>query len=344
MKTILVSIIVPCYNMGSKIHRLLDSILNQTYQHLQVIIVNDGSTDNSAGVINSYKLRFQQQGIEVEYIYQENRGLGGAVNTGLKYIKGDYFCWPDADDWLSPDSIEKKMTFLETHQDYGFVRSDASVYLESDLANPIGRISRNSPDRFKEVNLMEDYILENNIIFCPGCHMVRTSAFKMVNPNMDIYEGRRGQNYQILLPMLYKYKFGFIDECLYHYVICSGSMSKGDDTYNKVLDRYNGLQTYIIETLKRMDMNKADFEYYSDLTYQKYYMKKALCAYDYGLKGEYIKYSVKMTNSGMRKQLSNSDFAYNIPFMFFVHKKSVEFRNALKRWSTLYRLYRLWAQ
>ena len=325
----LVSILIPCYNMGDKIGNLLDSILRQTYKNLHVVIVNDGSTDNSDEVIESYKSKFQKAAIEIEYIYQANKGLGGAINTALKKIKGDFFCWPDADDTLTDDSVEKRVRFLENHPAYAFVRSDANVFLETDLLHPIGKISKNSPNRFKEYDLMEDYILERNVIFCPGCHMVKTDSFREVNPQMDIYEGRRGQNYQLLLPLLYKFKYGFIDECLYNYIIYSNSMSRGDNTYEKCVERYEGLQSYILETLKRMKMKEEDYVYYSELTHQKYYMLRARKAFAYGLKEEYIENRGKLRDPQLIKRISKLDMIMKFPFglklAHFIYKQRTKY-------------------
>ena len=78
-------------------HRLLDSILAQTYRPIEFILVNDGSTDSSAEVWNAYEPRFDAAGIKHQYIYQENQGLGAAINAGLQAFTGAYFCWPDID-------------------------------------------------------------------------------------------------------------------------------------------------------------------------------------------------------------------------------------------------------
>lgn len=326
--------------MGAKINRLFDSILHQTYRNLQIVIVNDGSTDNSETIIKHYICLFKNEGFSAEYVYRENGGLGAAINTGLKYIKGDYFCWPDADDSLTPDSVEKKIVFLESNKEYAFVRSDAAVFFEDNLTKQIGFISRKSPNRFKETDLMEDYILENNIIFCPGCHMVRTSAFKEVNPKMDIYEGRRGQNYQILLPLLYKFKFGFIDECLYNYIVYSNSMSRGDDTFDKCVIRFDGLQACIIETLKHMNMDEKDFIKYSNLTYQKYIYAKACKAYDFALREKYLFYRKQLTQERFVCKLRYIDNIVNIPYSFELHRLMLRLKNKLKAIRIIYRLFR----
>lgn len=340
MSSSLVTLIVPCYNMGNRIHRLFDSILQQTYKHLHIVVVDDGSKDNSKDVILSYIPQFEKKGYDAEYVYRENGGLGAAINTGLKHIKGEFFCWPDADDFLTPDSVEKKIIFLKSNPDYAFVRSDAALFFEDNLSEQIGCISRKSPNRFKELDLMEDYILERDIIFCPGCHMVRTASFREVNPKMDIFEGRRGQNYQMLLPLLYKFKFGYIDECLYNYIVYKDSMSRGDDSYEKWVLRYQELEDCVIETLKRMIMRKDDFEYYFDLTKQKYIQRKALKAFEFALVEEYKIQRSLLNNADLIESLRYIDRILMIPGGFYLNKLKCRLIKLLKENRIIYKMFR----
>ena len=105
MENQLVSIITPCYNGEKTVSRYLDSVLNQTYKNIELIFVNDGSTDNTEQVVLSYEKIFEENGKKLIYIKQENKGLGGAINTGLKYFTGDFLCRADADDFFHLESI-----------------------------------------------------------------------------------------------------------------------------------------------------------------------------------------------------------------------------------------------
>lgn len=95
-----VSVVVTCYNKGEFIGHTLASIFAQTKLPYEVIVVNDGSTDNSAEVINS-------EGFPVKYIYQPNQGVSSARNKGLEMVTGDYFILIDGDDMLKPNYIER---------------------------------------------------------------------------------------------------------------------------------------------------------------------------------------------------------------------------------------------
>ena len=97
------TIIIPAYNAGKTISLCLDSILNQGFKALEVIVVNDGSTDNTASVVNE----FVSGDYSVSLINQENSGQGNARNNAIKYAKGEYVWFVDSDDTIVPGSLTK---------------------------------------------------------------------------------------------------------------------------------------------------------------------------------------------------------------------------------------------
>lgn len=268
----LVSIIIPCYNGSKTIRTCLDSVLAQTYKNLEVITVDDGSTDDTARIIQQYEDSFAKEGMVLRYIYQENKGLGGAIDTGLKIFSGDFLCWIDCDDFLMEKSVETRLDFLLEHTDFGCVSSNANIYNSDNLTKVItkvvttNKVIHNNPHQFL-------YMLKSKSIFCPGCHMIRTSAFLEVNPDRKIFPARRGQNWQLLLPVYYKHKRGFIDEPLYGYVIYPNSMSRGDDTKEKKIFRFNEHLEIITNTLNRMIMPEKDRKRYMRI-YKGYYYRQ----------------------------------------------------------------------
>ena len=250
----LVSIISPCYNAGKVVHRMLDSVLAQTYDNIEFIVVDDGSGDNSKDVILSYKSRFEKRGFSLSYYCQEHAGVGKAMDTGLKLFHGEYLCWPDIDDYFEPESIEKRVRFLEEHPEYAVVTSDAyirdSEHLNSCkylLSQPCTDIQ--NPYRF-------ELMLDANGILGGGCNMVRTSSFLDVNPDRSIYPSSHGQNWQILLPVYYKYKAFFLPEPLYNYIKYPQSLSSEPVSEKKYLERYDGYEDVLIKTLEMIEKNQ----------------------------------------------------------------------------------------
>lgn len=248
----LVSIVTPCFNGEEVVHRLLDSILNQTYPKIELIIVDDGSTDNTKKIIFSYKKLFLEQEIDLIYVHQENTGLAGAINTGLRKVNGDYICWPDADDYLHKESLAKRVEILEKNTQFGVVTSDAFMRSIHDLGGCLRLAGSQHKDKFN-TNQFEA-LLSGNSMFIPGTHMARASFFFETQPDKLLFPCRRGQNWQMLLPLYYKYKRYYLDEPLYNYVIYDASMSQGDDSEEKQLYRCDEHEEIITETLSSMNM------------------------------------------------------------------------------------------
>lgn len=244
----LVSIVSPCYNGERYIERYLKSILAQTYRPLELVLINDGSQDQTEDIIFSYKATLKKENIILKYIKKANEGLGAAINDGLKYVSGEYLIWPDTDDFLYPASIEKRVKFLEDHQEYGFVYSDGCIYSENDIEKPVRKIRAHIP---KNGELFIN-VISGNVVYTPCGYMLRMSAFRNVNPNMEIFPSRYGQDIQMLLPISYKFKCGYLQEELYGRVDRSDSLSKSvwiesDDAWKK---RVLGLEEIYIATLK----------------------------------------------------------------------------------------------
>ena len=103
MKNSLISVIVPVYNVESYLVQCLDSILAQTYQNLEIILVDDGSTDGCSQICNTYG----EKDSRVVVFHSENRGLASARNLGLEYAKGDYISYIDSDDWIELNTMEE---------------------------------------------------------------------------------------------------------------------------------------------------------------------------------------------------------------------------------------------
>lgn len=261
MKEEYVSLIVPCYNVARTLQAFIDSVLQQTYPYIQIIAVNDGSTDQTEAIWKSNTDAFQARNILFTYVNQENAGLGAAINTGLKHIDGEYLCWADPDDFYMPDSFEKRVNALSEHPDCSVVTSDANYYRADDLTHYISKASDGMVHSSEPMQF--EYLLKEQSIFCSGCHMVRMSAFDDVNPEHDIYPARSGQNWQMLLPIYYKYPRYFLPEPLYGYIIYPQSMSRGDANLEQHLMRLNEHETIVLETLKRMQMDNSVREKYS---------------------------------------------------------------------------------
>lgn len=110
----IISVIIPAYNTAKYVRAALDSVLNQTYTNLQVIVIDDASTDGTAEILDSYT----DSRLEIIH-FQENRGVCAARNEGLKRANGDYIAFHDSDDVWALEKLEKQIAFLEREPEYG---------------------------------------------------------------------------------------------------------------------------------------------------------------------------------------------------------------------------------
>jgi glycosyltransferase involved in cell wall biosynthesis len=267
----LVSIVTPCFNGGKYLKNYFESIIAQDYNNCELIFINDGSTDDSEKIAMYYKENLEDKGIRVRYFYQKNQGLGKAIAVGFQHVQGDYIIWPDCDDTMPSDSISKKVEFLENHPNYGVVRTDGVVVDEEFPDKVIRYCSLKRRGRFNE-NVFEDYLFGNNAWLMPGCFMLRTKALDNCNPQRYIYPTRAGQDWQILLPVFYHYKCGFIDESLYTYILHKGSLSySAEETYEQKIKRKNDHEDIIINTLQNMNIIDV-YKYVNKV--KAYYIKR----------------------------------------------------------------------
>jgi glycosyltransferase involved in cell wall biosynthesis len=109
MQQPLVSIIIPTYNRAKMIIKTLDSIFAQTYQNFEVIVVDDGSTDNTIQILNDYKPSVSRNDIVLKILEQENTGAPAARNNGLRNADGEYIVFFDSDDLMLPERIKKQV-------------------------------------------------------------------------------------------------------------------------------------------------------------------------------------------------------------------------------------------
>ena len=155
----LVSIIIPCYNAERFVTSALESALNQTYRNIEVIAVDDGSTDNSFGVLEKYKSR-------IILIKQTNQGGNVARNKGLEHAKGELIKFLDADDVLYENAIEEQIKSYHQLQD----DSNKVVYGEVDFIDENGKIiRRNKQPKFADDNqlvvLIEKAIITSSPLY-----------------------------------------------------------------------------------------------------------------------------------------------------------------------------------
>lgn len=265
MKAEKVSIVTPCYNGEKYLERFLKSILNQSYKIIELIFVNDGSTDRTEDIIKAYKTKFNLHNIELIYLFQENAGQAAALNNGLKYIQGEYLLCIDSDDEISYDFVEQRVRFLENNPSYVYCYGKAEIIKE----NEVIQIKEKRETSEDKLSFFKDILFCKNVFF-PG-YFVRKNAFDKVIEKREIYAGRGGQNAQILLPLAWYYgEPGYVKESVYKYYVRLDSHSHSQNTGEKIIAQLSAYERILIETIKKIEDKKAN-EYI--IPVQQYYAK-----------------------------------------------------------------------
>lgn len=155
-----VSVIIPTYNRDKYISIAIDSVLNQSYQNFEIIIVDDGSTDTTKEIIAGY---IREYGNKIRYFFQDNKGPGGAKNLGIRESKGKYITFLDSDDKLLKESLEERVAFLEQNPDVYLVFTDYydSCYSYGEYKREGYLASKNFLKRLRESG---NYFYESQVI------------------------------------------------------------------------------------------------------------------------------------------------------------------------------------
>ncbi|HKS27228.1 MAG TPA: glycosyltransferase [Pyrinomonadaceae bacterium] len=161
----LVSVIIPCYNQAHFLSEAVESVLNQSYTHFEIIVVDDGSTDNTSEVAARYK--------EARCIRQENKGLPGARNTGLRESRGRYLVFLDSDDRLLPEALSTGLKYLEENPECAFVSGHYRLINAEGVPQ-----ETNAQPHVKTEHYAA--LLENNYITVPASVMYRRTVFDAV--------------------------------------------------------------------------------------------------------------------------------------------------------------------
>ena len=125
----LVSVIIPVYNGARYLRAALESVFAQTYRPFEVIVVDDGSIDDSGVIAQSFS--------DVSYIRQENQGVAGARNHGIEAARGDFFAFLDQDDLWTPEKLKLQIEYFLNHQDLGYTLTQQQYFLEPGTTLPV---------------------------------------------------------------------------------------------------------------------------------------------------------------------------------------------------------------
>ena len=230
-----VSIVVPTYNRADRLKKALDSIVSQTYKDFELIVVDDGSTDKTPKVMESFP--------KAQYLsIKKNSGVSNARNVGLASAKGELICFLDSDDLWNEKKIQIQAQWMENNMDSQICYTDEIWIRNGVRVNPMNRHRKYSGDIFRHCLGL--------CIVSPSSVMIRAKLFDEIG-NFD--ESLPAcEDYDLWLRIAVKYAFHFIEEPL---IIKYGGHS------DQLSRKYWGMDRFRVVALKKLlDQNSLDKE------------------------------------------------------------------------------------
>ncbi len=208
-----VSVIIPTYNCARFLVRTIDSVLRQTYQDFEVIVVDDGSTDETQELMARF-------GDPVHYVYQENQGASAARNVAVSRARGEFIAYLDADDLWTPEKLLRQVEYLDAHPTCGFVHTEVSVIDEDDQIL-YTRFNQETKRAVPQGHCLRDVLLRSHIQTLTV--MERRSVFEKAG-NFDLRLPIAQDYLHWIHVVLREYEVGYLSEPLGQYRWRGGSL------------------------------------------------------------------------------------------------------------------------
>ncbi len=283
-----VSIIVPVYNTGTKLKKCLDSLVNQTVKDIEIIIINDGSTDNSEEVIKEYIKNNSKENedktesnssensnsVKIEFYSKENEGIAKTRNYGIEKATSDYILFVDSDDYINKKLVEKLLPYIEQNIDL--------IKFKLQRVNENGEIlEKTDGPVFEKTTGQEGFnklYSQDVLLDSPCVYLIKKELFKKNNFTFKrTYHEDFG-----LMPLVIVSAKNIVSTpyYLYSYVQSSNSLMRNDD-YNKTLKRIEDVWFHYdnaMNKIEKMNLEKTTKEnikiYYTNATILKIYELK----------------------------------------------------------------------
>ena len=289
--TPLVSVIISVYNCEKYIASCIESIIQQTYKNIEIIICDDGSTDKTNEIIKTYITK-------VKYIYQENQGQGAGRNNAVQYSQGEYLAFIDADDMWYENKIELQMSMFEKDQSLAAVYSEMMIIDENQL-----KLGYHAKGTMKRGMIFSELLAENFIGL--SSLIVKKNAFEQCG---GFSEHRYCQDFVLLLKLASKFNFDFVNKPLVSYRQHSQSVTSNLQlSYGEPIEYFKTVPLeYKLTDSQKLIWEKKLLDLYVSFAYLSYMRKEYQAS---------IKIIVSAQNIGLNSwKLSSLKLMNKIPF------------------------------
>ena len=256
MTSELVSVVIPVYNSENYLEECLNSVLDQTYENIEIIVIDDGSTDSSPEILKKYSHR-------INVISQKNNGLASALNLGINNMNGNWFKWFSPDDVMHPYTIQILVDEIKNNP------SNTIVYSNWEIINEYGKILRefnesnyNDLSAFEyNIRLLDGQLINVNTALIPFCFFDKCKIRDLNDPVAIDYD------FFLSSALLHDIKFHHIAKPLIKYRIHSNQLSHKNisktmeyisDIKSEILSQLdNSLRTKYTDELKKYQKTKS---------------------------------------------------------------------------------------
>lgn len=313
----LISIVIPVYNVEKYLEHCLSSIRNQSYENIEVIIINDGSTDDSDNIID----KFVTQDKRFNKIIQKNRGVGAARNKGIEFCKGQYIAFIDSDDYIHKDFIKELYGNINANDSdiaicdyYGVFDEGNSIKYQKDW------IINDSVVNSKEAIISLFFL--NNMSIVPWNKLYKKRLFEGNNNPFPL--GVKNEDVEGIFRIFYRAnKVSYVNQAFYYYLQRENSETK---TYDKsIFDMFKVLDN-IIEFLE----NKHEFhKYREEFNYLFFYFgiiitfKRAMNLSSNEIKESTQKIQSKLQTHNIKEIISNKHLKIRQKLMLLMISKNL---------------------
>ncbi|MDD5765534.1 MAG: glycosyltransferase [Candidatus Marinimicrobia bacterium] len=221
-----VTVIIPTYNRAEVLERALKSVLSQTYGNFEVIVIDDGSTDNTDSVISKYASK-------IRYFSKLHAGVSAARNLGLEKSVGAWVCFLDSDDYWLPGKLERQMAYIAENPGMMVVQTDEKWFRKGILVNPM-----------KKHQKYDGWIFKHCLPLCivsPSAVMVHQKVFNDIGVFDESFPVC--EDYDLWLRISLKYPIGFIPEKL---IVKTGGHA------DQLSRKYWGMDRYRVRALEKI--------------------------------------------------------------------------------------------
>ncbi|MEO7801420.1 MAG: glycosyltransferase [Ginsengibacter sp.] len=225
----LISVIIPTYNYRRFLLKAIDSVMQQTYPRIEIIVIDDGSTDGTMDVIPSHP--------SIKYFYQENKGLSAARNAGLNHSQGRYLVFLDADDWLEKDGLLLNYQLIKLHPDVAFVSGNYN-FLRANTGKLQKITTDVNADHYK-------HFLQRNYVGMHAAVMFQRWALQLYKYDESL---RACEDYDLYLRIARRYPVMHHQQCIATYYFHEEGVSHNYDAMIEALTVVMGRQAAFVSS------------------------------------------------------------------------------------------------